>query len=59
MSGTPPNHTPTTLEKVFELLDQKLITLGVPGGLSAVGINNIRTGQWDEAAWCFLGAAAV
>ncbi|WP_190494012.1 GUN4 domain-containing protein [Phormidium sp. FACHB-1136] len=59
MTGTPPNPTPTTLEKVFELLDQKLITLGVPGGLSAVGINNIRTGQWNEAALCFGGAAAV
>jgi len=48
MTGTPPNPTPTKLEKVFELLDQKLITLGVSGGLSAVGINNIRTGQWNE-----------
>ncbi|MDJ0706979.1 MAG: hypothetical protein QNJ46_27205, partial [Leptolyngbyaceae cyanobacterium MO_188.B28] len=37
MSEKPPDYLPTTLEKVFEILDQKLITLGVPGALSAAG----------------------
>ncbi|MGB3308192.1 MAG: GUN4 domain-containing protein [Nodosilinea sp.] len=59
MAGLPPDYTPTTLETVFELLDKKLVSLGVPGGLSFVGIANVRTGQWNEAALCFGGAAAV
>ncbi len=50
-------HLPTTIEKVFELLDNKLVTFGVPGALSAVGINKILADLWTEAAWCFVGAA--
>ncbi|PZO42509.1 MAG: hypothetical protein DCF17_08485, partial [Shackletoniella antarctica] len=59
MAASPPDYTPTTIETVFELLDKKLVSLGVPGGLSFVGIANVRSGQWNEAAWCFAGAAAV
>ncbi|TVQ07395.1 MAG: NACHT domain-containing protein [Leptolyngbya sp. DLM2.Bin27] len=59
MAGLPPASTPTSIETVFELLDKKLVSLGVPTALSAVGINNIRTDKWNEAAWCFAGAAAV
>lgn len=29
MSEEPPPYEPTTIEKVFELLDKKLMTLGV------------------------------
>jgi hypothetical protein len=59
MADPPPDYTPTTIEKVFELLDNKLLTLGVPGGLSAVGLNKVRSGHWDEAIACFAGAAVV
>jgi hypothetical protein len=59
MADPPPDYTPTTIEKVFELLDNKLVTLGVPGALSAVGINKVRSGHWDEAIACFAGAAVV
>jgi predicted NACHT family NTPase len=47
------------IEKVFELLDNKLVTLGIPGALSWVGITKARENQWTEAGWCFVGAAAV
>ena len=50
---------PTTIEKVFELLDNKLVTFGVPGALSAVGVNKVLADLWTEAAWCFAGAAGV
>lgn len=59
MSPQPPNYTPTNLDKVFELLDNKLVTLGVPGALTFVGITKVRENQVTDAAWCFVGAAAV
>jgi hypothetical protein len=52
-------YEPTTLEKVFELLDIKLVTFGIPGALSFVGITNVREGKWTEAGYYFLGAAGV
>ena len=52
-------YKPTTLEKVFELLDTRLVTLGVPGALSFVGITKIRENLWREASLCFAGAAGV
>lgn len=59
MAGLPPDYTPTNIEKVFELLDTKLVSLGVPGALSFVGITNARAGQWGEAIVCFAGATVV
>ncbi|MEM9447130.1 MAG: hypothetical protein AAGA75_01175 [Cyanobacteria bacterium P01_E01_bin.6] len=59
MSPELTDNTPTNLDKVFELLDHKLITLGVPGALSFVGITKVRENQITEAGWCFAGAAAV
>jgi hypothetical protein len=50
---------PTTTEQVFELLDKRLITFGVPGALSFVGITKARENRWIEAGWCFAGAAGV
>ncbi|MBW4695887.1 MAG: hypothetical protein KME27_29590 [Lyngbya sp. HA4199-MV5] len=55
----PSAYSPTTIEKVFELLDKKLVTFGIPGALSFVGITKARENQWTEAAWCFAGAAGV
>lgn len=52
-------YSPTTIEKVFELLDNKLVTLGIPGALSFVGITKATEGQYTEATWCFIGAAGV
>ena len=57
MSQSP--YDPTTLEKVFELLDNKLVSLGIPGALSFVGITKARENQWREATGCFVGAAIV
>lgn len=54
-----PNYVPTNIGKVFELLDNKLVTFGVPGALSFVGIAKAREDQWVDAAWCFAGAAGV
>lgn len=45
MAEEPSNYTPTTIEKVFELLDTKLVSLGIPTALSAVGINYVRSQQ--------------
>lgn len=59
MVEEPSNYTPTTIEKFFELLDTKLVSLGIPTALSAVGINYARSQQWEDAVWCFAGAAAV
>ncbi|MBW4652369.1 MAG: GUN4 domain-containing protein [Kaiparowitsia implicata GSE-PSE-MK54-09C] len=59
MAGLPPDSTPTTIETVFDLLDKKLVSLGVPGALSAVGIANVHARQWNDAIWCFAGALAV
>jgi hypothetical protein len=59
MADEQPNYSPTNIEKVFELLDNKLVSLGVPGALSFVGVNNVRSGQWGEAIACFASAAAV
>ncbi|MGG6295915.1 GUN4 domain-containing protein [Leptolyngbya sp. AN02str] len=59
MPDEPSNLVPTTLEKVFELLDSKLVTFGVPGALSAVGIAKVTRSEWTEAGWCFAVAAAV
>jgi len=53
------NYDPTNLEKVFELLDTKLVTLGVPGALSFIGITKIRESLWRDAVLSFIAAAAV
>ncbi|MBD2330116.1 GUN4 domain-containing protein [Alkalinema sp. FACHB-956] len=52
-------YLPTTIEKVFELLDTKLVTFGVPGALSFVGITKAKEGQWVEAGWCWAGAVGI
>lgn len=52
-------YEPTTLEKIFELLDTRLVTLGVPGSLSFIGITRAQEGAWREAGLCFVGAAGV
>lgn len=59
MAGSPPSYTPTTFEKFFELLDHRLISLGLPTTLVAVGVNSARLGQWREACWGFGAAGAV
>ncbi len=52
-------YSPTTIEKVFELLDNKLVTFGILGALSFVGVTKARENHWTEAGWCFVGAAGV
>lgn len=59
MSQEPPSYEPTTIETVFELLDKKLVSFGVPGALSFVGITKAQESQWKEAIGCFVGAVAV
>jgi predicted NACHT family NTPase len=59
MSNESTHYEPTNLEKVFELLDNKLVTLGVPGALSFVGITKIREGLWGDAVLSFVAAAGV
>lgn len=59
MPEEPPKPLPTTLEKVFELLDNNLVTLGIPGALTAVGIAKVNQGHWSEAGLCFAGAVGV
>ena len=59
MPEDPSKYSPTNLEKVFELLDNKLVTLGVPGALSFVGINKARENQWTEAGSFFVWAAGI
>lgn len=53
------NYEPTNLEKVFELLDNKLVSLGIPGALNFVGIDLLckDLSHWPGAAGCFAAAA--
>ena len=51
--------SPTTIEKFFKLLDDKLVTFGVPGTLASVGITKVYINQWSDAIWWFVGAAGV
>lgn len=55
---TPP-YLPTTIAKVFELLDNKLVTFGIPGALSFVGITRVQQGDIAGAIGCFAGAVGV
>ncbi|MBW4522299.1 MAG: NACHT domain-containing protein [Scytolyngbya sp. HA4215-MV1] len=55
---TPP-YLPTTITKVFELLDNKLVTFGIPGALSFVGITRVQQGDIAGAGRCFVGAVGV
>lgn len=59
MSESSPPYVPTTIAKVFELLDNKLVSLGIPGALTFVGITKARESQWSEAVGCFAGAVGV
>jgi len=59
MPEDPLAHSSTTIEKVFELLDTKLVTFGIPGALIAVGVTKAHENHWTEAAWCFAGAAGA
>jgi|GEM_PF-5999720 len=59
MSESSPPYVPTTIAKVFELLDNKLVSLGIPGALALVGITKARESQWSGAVGCLAGAAGV
>jgi hypothetical protein len=59
MAENPPSYTPTSIEKVFELLDTKLVSFGIPGALSFVGITQARQGRVQAAAGYFVSAAGV
>jgi GUN4-like/NACHT domain len=59
MPDKPDPYSPTTIETVFELLDKKLVSLGVPGALSFVGITKVREQKGMEAGWCFAAAIGV
>ncbi|PSB23792.1 GUN4 domain-containing protein [Stenomitos frigidus] len=59
MSEESSAYSPTTIEKVFELLDNKLVTFGIPGALSFVGVTKARESHWTEASLFFAGAAGV
>ncbi|NER00346.1 MAG: hypothetical protein F6K30_27225, partial [Cyanothece sp. SIO2G6] len=54
-------YIPTSIETVFELLDKKLVSLGIPGALIGVGISALaqETPNWIMAIGCFVGAIAV
>jgi predicted NACHT family NTPase len=52
-------YIPTSIEKVFELLDTKLVSLGLPGALAAVGTNHALALKWKEAGFCFGGALSI
>jgi hypothetical protein len=55
----PSGYSPTTIEKVSELLDNKLVTFGIPGTLSFVGLTKAKEGQWTEAGQYFAGAVGI
>jgi predicted NACHT family NTPase len=56
---TPPPSS--NLEKFFEALDNKFVSLGVPGALSVIGLDKLRQSSdlWKEAAAYFAAAAGV
>lgn len=59
MPEEPPKYLPTTIEKFFELLDNKLVTFGLPGVLLSVSVNKLLGNQRTEAAWYLAGAAGI
>lgn len=59
MSEDSQNHQFTDIERFFELLDKKFVSLGIVGALCAVGITKAKETQWTEAILCFVGAAVI
>ena len=53
------NYQFANIEKFFELLDKKFVSLGIVGALCAVGITKAKDSQWPEAILCFVGAAGT
>ncbi len=52
-------YLPTTVEKVFEALDKRVISLGVPGLFGSLGIAKAGENKWQEAGLCLTAAAGV
>jgi len=53
------NYQFANIEKIFELLDKKFVSLGIVGMLCAFGLNKVKDSQWTEAILCFVGAAGI
>ena len=54
-----PSYKPITLDDVRKLLDSKLVSAGVPGGLVAIAIDRALKSTWDEAAKFAVAAVLV
>jgi energy-coupling factor transporter ATP-binding protein EcfA2 len=52
-------YLPTTVEKVFEALDKRVISLGVPGLFGSLGIAKAGENKWQEAGLCLAAAVGV
>ncbi|MGA1264471.1 MAG: hypothetical protein ACO331_11295, partial [Prochlorothrix sp.] len=48
-----------TLERVFELLDNKFISLGAPGVLLWVGVSQLVKGAWLRGGLCVAVAGGL
>ncbi|HSM81447.1 MAG TPA: GUN4 domain-containing protein [Nodosilinea sp.] len=57
MAAEPPGSPSTTVERIFQLLDHKLISFGIPGAIGFGGITNATAGLWRDAIACFVAAA--
>jgi len=49
----------TTLERVFELLDNKFVSWGAPGVLLGVGISQFAAGEGVRGSLCVVGAGGL
>ncbi|HIK42077.1 GUN4 domain-containing protein, partial [Thermoleptolyngbya sp. M55_K2018_002] len=59
MHDEPPPNSRTTIETVFDLLDNRLVTLGIPGAIIAAGLNAIGSSGLAAGLPYFAGAAGV
>ncbi len=55
----PQSYTPITLDDVRKLLDSKLVSAGIPGGLVAIAIDRALNSTWDEAVKFAVAAVLV
>jgi GUN4-like/NACHT domain len=59
MPDEPASYSSANIEKVFELLDSRLVSLGVPGALCAIGFSKVYDNAGSEVWWYFVGAAGI
>ncbi|MEM1368809.1 MAG: GUN4 domain-containing protein [Cyanobacteria bacterium P01_H01_bin.15] len=59
MSQPPNQDARITVENFWQILDTKIISVGLPGVLVGIGINHVRENEWTEAIKFFALASLL